>query len=251
MLGIELRCEAFHRYDEFGGPSFGFFVESDAATEAAVEFFNFAVENGEVDPEIVGADFEFLVDEGIAGVGLEESFGNVAIPHTVAPAVGSRVGENGNRAVVAVVSKKERVGSPEKTDFGGALGISIFAFPVLVIVKGLSSLPSGGRGETVGVWTVFEVHGDSDEVVFWLISDGHWGPRGIETKGGEHGKCEEQGFRIHAEIIVAKLEIRNSKLVHRKPQDGFATKAPIPRDSRLIAHLVVTAKWRCFCRVLA
>src|SRR6516165_10385589 len=87
VMRVEGGSEAGHRNGEFRGPGFCGSVLEDAATEFAMELLNRAVRDVEVNPKPIGRDFEFFVFEGIGGIGLEKSLGNIAVPELVAPAI--------------------------------------------------------------------------------------------------------------------------------------------------------------------
>ncbi len=151
MFGIERGSKTLQGDGEFGGPGFGGGIEHDAAMQFAVQFGDFAVRDIEVDPETVGGNFELGVFERIGGVGLQKSFGDVAIPELVAPAVLARVGVGVEVAKLAMKAKEKSFGSPEKAHFGGAGRIGVLTLPVMVELNRGSLGPSGFVGETFGV----------------------------------------------------------------------------------------------------
>ena len=116
-----------------------------------MELLNRAVRDVEVNPKAIGRDFEFFVFEGIGGIGLEKSLGNIAVPELVAPAVFSCVGVEIQIAVIRLEAEKQSSGRPEQAHFSGPARIGVLTAPVLIEVQGRRRFPSRFLREAVSV----------------------------------------------------------------------------------------------------
>ncbi|HUI52396.1 MAG TPA: hypothetical protein VLX60_11455 [Terriglobales bacterium] len=117
--------------------------------------------NIEINPEAVGADFEFEIAMRNGRIGLEENFGNVAVPEMIATPGRIGVGKHSDGTKAAAETKEESYGSPEEADFGFAMRVGIFALPVGIKNNGRNRVPRWRRREAFRVERVLEANGSS------------------------------------------------------------------------------------------
>src|SRR5207247_6706032 len=72
--------QALHSYRQFSTPDFLRLVQNHPPLQSALQIMLLARRDVEVDPEAVGADFEFFVSAKIRAVGFQECFSNVTVP---------------------------------------------------------------------------------------------------------------------------------------------------------------------------
>jgi len=149
--GIERGGQTLHGERDFRHPKLLWGLHGDAAAQTAMQVLRVTVRDIEIDPHAIGADFEFFVAQRIRGIGLEEDFGDVAVPEVVAAAGRFGVGKDGDGAKAGVESDEQRFRRPEETDFRFAPGVDILAPPVRVEAQRRCGDPLRCGWKTIGI----------------------------------------------------------------------------------------------------
>ena len=111
----------------------------------------YAVGDFQVDPKAVGAYFKFFVAAWLCWIRLQENFGDIAVPEFIPATVSVGVLKDGDEAIAGDKFQIEKLGRPEKANFGLAMWIGVISLPVGVKKYGFCSSPRVGRRETGGI----------------------------------------------------------------------------------------------------
>src|SRR5205085_5948240 len=114
----------------------------------------------EVDPLTVRTDLEFLVVLGTEAIGLQENFGDIAIPQLVAAPAGLGIFKNVYGTIAAMKADIQVFGSPQEPDFCAALRIGILSLPVGIEGDGDGTRPVLRRRHLVRIECAWQAKGD-------------------------------------------------------------------------------------------
>src|SRR6266571_3799589 len=111
--GIKSRREAPHWYRHLRKPNLSRFVQNYEALQSALQVVFLPWRDVQINPEAVGTDFEFFIPAEIRTVGLQECFGDVAVPKLVPPPIFLRLIENRDGAVTRPEPQKQSFPRPQ------------------------------------------------------------------------------------------------------------------------------------------
>src|SRR5690348_12993003 len=131
-VGIELFRQTFHRQGKFRRPALALLIHSDPALQPASQVMFFSGRDIQINPEAVRAHFKLFVAAWIGPGGLQENFGDIAVPQVIAPSAWFGIIEHGDGAIMRHKPEIECFRGPKHAHFCLKFRLGIFPLPIVL-----------------------------------------------------------------------------------------------------------------------
>src|SRR5690348_13062448 len=132
QVGIELFRQAFHRQGKFRRPALALLIHANTALQSAFQVMFFSRRNIQINPEAVRAHFKLFVAAWIGPGGLQEDFGDIAVPQLIAPSAWFGIIEHGDGAIMRHKPEIECFRGPKHAHFCLKFRLGIFPLPIVL-----------------------------------------------------------------------------------------------------------------------
>src|SRR5579859_2487220 len=157
-IGIELCRQAFHRQGKFRRPALAFLIHPNTALQPALQVMFFPRRDIQINPEPVRAHFKLFVAAWIGPGGLQENFGDIAVPQVIAPAAWFGVIEHGDAAIMRHKPEKECFRGPKHAHLCLKFRIGISSLPIVLKPNRRSILPRLTRWKPFPIGLAGKLH---------------------------------------------------------------------------------------------